>query len=214
MVAPNLASTANDLTILCPNFAKPTLRVADHDIAESTDRETAKLTAPLSDVLTSELDWAERHLGLPSDEILLAALGRTIARTIGDGVVAVDVARDGWYPTIYPVSLSCATVQQASATRMLGDVHQSLEAAADALHPAAEARSEIYFNYIGKVPETPSGEGLRGHALELRIYRTGGLLHLDWWYDARRFYPSTMEELTEQFPLALIELASESVPAA
>ncbi|OOK83899.1 phthiocerol synthesis polyketide synthase type I PpsE domain protein [Mycobacterium kansasii] len=25
-----------------------------------------------------------------------------------------------------------------------------------------------------------------GHAIELRAYRSGGSLHLDWWYDTRR----------------------------
>jgi len=37
--------------------------------------------------LTEATEW----LGVAADEILLAALGRTIARTIGEGVVAVDV---------------------------------------------------------------------------------------------------------------------------
>ena len=46
------------------------------------------------------------------------------------------------------------------------------------------------------------------------MYRTTDLLHLDWWYDTRRFYPSTVEELTEQFPLALIELTSDAIPPA
>ena len=34
-------------------------------------------------------------LRLPLDEILLAALGRTIAQTVGDGVVAVDLGGPG-----------------------------------------------------------------------------------------------------------------------
>jgi hypothetical protein len=35
---------------------------------------------------------------------------------------------------------------------------------------------------------------------------------MDWWYDARRLDAATVEELTEQFPLALIELTSEALP--
>ena len=34
------------------------------------------------------------------------------------------------------------------------------------------------------------------------------------WYDTRRFYPITVEELAEHAPLALIELTSEALPAA
>ena len=41
---------------------------------------------------TAEIDDARRRLRLPIDEILLAALSRTIAATFGDGDVAVDLA--------------------------------------------------------------------------------------------------------------------------
>ena len=39
-----------------------------------------------------------------------------------------------------------------------------------------------------------------------------GLVQLDWWYDTRSFDSYTVEELAEQFPLALIELTSEAMP--
>ena len=51
-----------------------------------------------------------------------------------------------------------------------------------------------------------------GHALELRAYRADGVVQLDWWFDARSFEAYTVEELAEQFPLALIELTSEATP--
>ncbi|MCW2690912.1 MAG: polyketide synthase family protein [Mycobacterium sp.] len=218
--------------------------MADHDIAGRTRQDTlARLSTPLSNTLMWELDGAQLSLDLGADEILLAALGRTVARTIGDGVVAVDVAGDGrpvlrpdsdlpsrvgGFTTIYPVSLTCATVQQASATETLGAVHRTLAAVRDAGHGvlqyfhaptalqlAAHAPSDILFNYVGMVPQSmPVRETLPslGHALELRVYRSAGVLHLDWWYDSCRFDHSTVEELTEQFPLALIELTSEAVP--
>src|SRR4051794_3369293 len=34
----------------------------------------------------------------------------------------------------------------------------------------------------------------------------------DWWYDTRSFDAYTVEELTEQLPIALIELTSEAMP--
>jgi hypothetical protein len=36
-------------------------------------------------------------------------------------------------------------------------------------------------------------------------------LHLDWWYDTSRFDRYTVEELTEQFPFALLEMTSDAV---
>jgi hypothetical protein len=37
------------------------------------------------------------------------------------------------------------------------------------------------------------------------------MLHLDWWYDTTRFDHYTVEELTEQFRLALFEMTSDAV---
>jgi phthiocerol/phenolphthiocerol synthesis type-I polyketide synthase E len=244
MVAPYLTSPCSDVTDLPvpPNVAY----FIDHDIAERPHRDDmAKLSTPFTSLLTWELDGAQLSLGLATDEILLAALGRTIARTIGDGIVAVDLQRMvGWFTSIYPVPLACETVQQASATTMLAAVHRTLAAipnhgtehellqhddATIALQLATGSPSDIFFSYVGTLPEPPSGEGpvqfdietempVRetppglGHALQLRVYRIAGLLHLDWWYDSRRLDRSTVEELTEQFPLALIELTSEAIP--
>ena len=36
---------------------------------------------------------------------------------------------------------------------------------------------------------------------------------VDWWYDTRSFDAATVDELAEQFPLALIELTSEGAVA-
>jgi phthiocerol/phenolphthiocerol synthesis type-I polyketide synthase E len=98
-----------------------------------------------------------------------------------------------------------------------------------ALQLAARRPSEIFFSYLGTLRQPPSNQahvlfdidgpmpgretppGL-GHALELRAYRTGGLVQMDWWYDTRKLDGYTVEELTEQFPQALIELTSEAIP--
>ena len=184
----------------------------------------------------SEVDEAQRSLRLATDEILLAALGRTIARTIGDGVVAVDLAGHGrlvlkpdvdlhrtvgWFTTIYPVPLACTNSENPSAKEMLDGVHRTLDAvphygighgllryvyAPTARQLAAQSQPDIFFSYVGTIPELPSGEaavqfdmdpampvretlpGL-GHPIELRAYRSSGLLHLDWWYDTRRVDP-------------------------
>jgi hypothetical protein len=210
MVAPYLADQTNNLTYPAANLGLPTLRVVDHDIAEGASPDLGKLSMRPSEEVTAEVDGATEWLGVPADEILLAALGRTIARTIGDGVVAVDVTGEHRC-LLHAIPLLCVTAQQASATEMLGTVHRMLSAVparADSLP------SEVFLNYIGTLPggttpmyETPPG---LGYALELRVYRNDGLLHLDWWYDTTRFDRYTIEELMEQFPLALFEMTSDA----
>ena len=192
------------------NLAMSMLRVVDHDIADGASPLLDTLCIPPSDEVTAEVDGATEWLGVAADEILLAALGRTIARTIGDGVVAVDVTGERRW-LLHAIPLLCATAQQASATEMLGNVHRMLSAVPA---QAAALPSEIFLNYVGTLPkgttpmyETPPG---LGYALELRVYRADGLLHLDWWYDSARFDPYTVEELTEQFPFALFEMTSDA----
>ena len=210
MVAPYLADQSGDLTYPVDKLGFPTLRVVDHDIAEGTSPDLNKLSMLPSEEVTAEVDGATEWLGVAADEILLAALGRAIARTVGDGVVAVDVTGEHRW-LLHAIPLLCATSQQASATEMLGTVHRMLSAVS--AH-ATSLPSEVLVNYIGTLPagstpmyETPPG---LGYALELRVYRGDGLLHLDWWYDATRFDRYTIEELMEQFPLALFEMTSDA----
>jgi hypothetical protein len=210
MVAPYIADETSELTYGVDTFGMPTLRVVDHDIVDGTAPVLHKLSTPPSDEVTGEIDGATNWLGVAADEILLAALGRTIARTIGEGVVAVDVTSERRW-LLQAIPLLCASTQQADPTEMLRDVHGMLGAVPA---PSVPLSSEIFLNYIGTLPtgatpmyETPPG---LGYALELRVYRADGLLHLDWWYDTNRFDEYTIEELTEQFPLALFEMTSDA----
>jgi hypothetical protein len=187
--------------MLIAEFASSPLRIVDHDTPDAPRAEDfAKLSAPLDSTLTAELDGAQWYLGVTGEEILLAALGLAIARTIAEGVVAVDVAgHSGAIP------LACTSAGLATATESLGAVHRTLSASPSAPRLAAQPPSEIYFSYLSKEP------GLR-HSLELRAYRADELVQLDWWYDTRCFDPYTVVELAEQLPLALIELTSEASP--
>ena len=76
---------------------------------------------------------------------------------------------------------------------------------------------DIFFSSVGTIPELPSVDaavqfdsataqavadavpGL-GHAIEVRVYRHSGVLHLDWWYDTRRVEQKTAESLVRQYP--------------
>ena len=241
------------------NAGRATLRIANQDVTEPPHADDlSRLSSSLTSALTSEVDEAQRSLRLATDEILLAALGRTIARTIGDGVVAVDLAGHGrlvlkpdvdlhrtvgWFTTIYPVPLACTNSENLSATEMLDGVHRTLDAvphygighgllryvyAPTARQLAAQPPPDIFFSYVGTIPELPSGEAAvqfdmdpampvretlpaLGHPIELRAYRSSGLLHLDWWYDTRRVDRATVEALSEHFPAALGELTSEAI---
>jgi hypothetical protein len=187
--------------MLIAQFASSPFSIADHETVDAPRAaDLAKISAPLDSTLTGELDGAQWYLGLAGEEILLGALGLAIARTIGEGVVSVDVAGHSG-----SVQLSCTSAGLATATETLGAVHRSLSAGPTAPKVAAQRPSEIYFSYLNAEP------GLR-HRLELRAYRADGLVQLDWWYDTRSFDTYTVEELAEQLPLALIELTSEAMP--
>ncbi|OBK70375.1 hypothetical protein [Mycobacterium sp. 1274761.0] len=187
--------------MLTAKFASSPLRLADHDTTDApAAADFAKISAPLDGTLTAELDGAQWYLGLPGEEILLAALGLAIARTIGEGVVPVDVTGHSG-----PVALWCTSAGLATATESLLDVHRSLAEGPSAPTLAAQPASEIFFALDGAEP------ALR-HRLELRTYRADGLVQVDWWYDIRSFDAYTVTELAEQLPLALIELTSEASP--
>ena len=119
------------------------LRVAGPLVSEPPGvDDLVKLSSTLTTSETSEIDDARRRLRVPIDEILLAALGRTIAATVGDGAVAVDLGGPGrsvlkpdvdlrrtvgWFTTVYPVALSCSKGDDSSARQQLDDVHNSVQ---------------------------------------------------------------------------------------
>src|SRR5580693_7791543 len=91
--------------------------------------------------------------------------------------------------------------------------------------------ADIFLSYVGTIPDLPpvaSGDApvqfdpdtampLReavpglGHAVELRVYRSAGVLHLDWWYDTRRLGSSDVESLAQQFAATLMELTRQAL---
>jgi hypothetical protein len=188
------------------------LQMTDYDtVGRPEAANVAVLSAPLSDVLTQELDGASVALGVTADEVLLAALGRAIERTIGEGVVAVDVPGHG--RTMHPVELTCVGPRRTHATEMLAGVHHAVFSRRRTVHgvpddPHSQPLSDILFAYGTAEPAQ------LGHVLELRAHRSEGVLVLDWWYDTRSFEPYTIEELAEQLPFTLIELTSEATAPA
>lgn len=195
--------------MICAN-----LQLTDYPAdGEPAHDDITVISAPLSDILTGELDGAAAALGLTAEEILLAALGRTIVRTIGEGIVTVDLAGQG--ATFYPVELVCSGPAITSASDALAAAHRAISALAlrRVVHGTPEdghAQPPGDVLLVHGTGEHAAEPSRLGHALEVRAYRRDGVLVLDWWYDSRRFEAYTVEELSEQFSYGLVELTSEA----
>ncbi|MCH9734554.1 MAG: polyketide synthase, partial [Actinomycetia bacterium] len=237
--------------------AKSTLSVAGPEANQPPGADDlACLSSTLSIADTGEVDDARRRLRLPVEEILLAALGRTVAATVGDGSVAVDLGgrgrsvlkpdvdlqrTAGLFTALHPIALPCASAQQASARQLLDDVRDTVKAVPHygigygllryLYAPTARALgvsrpADILFSHVGTIPDAPADQpedapvrldsdtampirdalpGL-GHALELRAYRTAGVLHLDWWFDSRRLGLTDVESFARQYASELLEI--------
>ena len=116
MVAPYVTDQVHELMYPAVSMAMSTLRLVDHDVADDTAPVFDVLSTPASEEITAEVDGATEWLGVAADEILLAALGRTIARTIGQGVLAVDVTGEARW-LLHAIPLTCATADKAEGTR-------------------------------------------------------------------------------------------------
>ena len=168
--------------------ASATLSLVSADTAAKADSAPAaddltRLASALDAELTSQIDTARRVLGISTEEILLAALARALAATLGEGVVAVDLVGNGrsvlrpevdlrrtigWFSTIYPVALSCTGPGVAGAVDVLTEVSRTVKAVPHHgigygllryLHaPTAELLGAtpapaVLFTYLGMIPE-------------------------------------------------------------
>ncbi|OBA59289.1 polyketide synthase [Mycobacterium sp. 1100029.7] len=243
---------------------KATLRPAGAGITEPprTD-DLTKVSSTLTVEQTSEVDDARRALGWTVEELLLAALSRTVAATVGTGVLAVDLEGPGrsvlrpdvdlrrtigQFTTIYPIALECASGEDTAASELLQTVRDTLKAvphygigygllrhlyAPTARLLSAAGSADVHFRYAGMIPQPPPLDaavqfdsdaasilapvrdtipGL-GHAIEFRVYRHSGVLHLDWWYDTRRVQGAQADALVQHFPTALRELIADAFTA-
>ncbi len=159
--------------------------------------DLATVWSALDDVLAAELDGAQAALGCTAEDLLLAALGRTVARTIGEGMLVVDV---GWgsAPTGFRrIGVPCVSRRGLSGSELLA---AALPGTGAGDHP----RADVGFAY-----GDGSAFGDSEHPLTVHVHRdTETSLRLRWRFDTRGFDHCTVEELTEQFPLALIEVTS------
>ncbi|MEV0670180.1 hypothetical protein [Mycobacterium sp. NPDC050441] len=159
--------------------------------------DMATVSSSLDDVLSAELHEARIALGCTAEELLLAALGRTVARTIGDGVLIIDVVSGPERAGYRRVGVSCVSHRGLSGSELLDAARPG---AGSGAHPSAD----MGFAY-GEGPRAGQCE----HPLALHIHHDSATtMRLDWRFDSRGFDHCTVQELTEQFPLALIEVTS------
>lgn len=240
---------------------RPTLSIAAPAPEPPDAQDLARISSTLTPEQTGEVDDARRHLRVPLDDILLAALGRAVGATVGDGALAVELGGQGrsvlrpdvdtgrtvgWFTTIYPVVIPAATPRTAGGRELLDEIAATLKAvphygigygllryvyAPTARLLGAVRPADIFFTHLGTIPELPAGQsadepvrldtdlalpvreavpGL-GHAIELRVYRHAGTMHIDWWYDTRRLGRTDVESLSRHFSAALLDLTAEAL---
>ncbi len=151
-----------------------------------------------SSELDAELDGAAEWLGVRTEEILLAALGRTLGRTRGDGAVAVSV-RSAAVAAPEPIMLLCAAGWPMGPSELLQGAHNAL--LPDAGHPHSPAAITLSVDGPADAAQTP---------LQVHVRRTADGLSVEWTYDAGRLDDYSVEEMAEQFGLALIEITSDA----
>lgn len=167
------------------NAAKVTRWLAEEGTTQPATGDLTKLSCTLDAQQTSELDDARRRFRRSIQEILLAALGRTIAHTVGDGVVSVELEGDGrsvlrpdvdlrrtvgWCTTYYPIPLACATGTGDAVIEQLDAVHDTLKSvphygigygllryiyAPTGRTFGGQRTPDIHFRYAGTIPELP-----------------------------------------------------------
>ena len=130
---------AGEFDAVLPSAAAATMHVADYEFGGFDTAGTAvdmrRLEAPLSPVITAELEGAVEYLGVDAEVLLIAALGRAIERVIGPGRAAVDVAAakersGGGLAVIRRLEVDAASASDVDATAMVQAVRGALVAAA------------------------------------------------------------------------------------
>ncbi|CRZ14544.1 hypothetical protein [Mycolicibacterium neworleansense] len=159
--------------------------------------DMATVSSSLDDVLSAELHGAQAAMGCGAEQLLLAALGRTVARTIGEGLLVVDIVSGPERAGFRRVGVPCMADRGLSGAELLVAARPGADIGD---HPSAD----VSFAY-GAGPRAGQSE----HPLALQVRcDTATTMRLDWRFDSRRFDRCTVDELAEQFPLALIEVTS------
>lgn len=193
MAAPLLAESASTVA---PSSHSWLWDHAAHHAPPASDM--ARLTRSLDSVVEGDFTEAQEALGATDQELMLAALGRAVARVLGGGILTVDI--DNGAAGFHRVGLVCDARRDLTGLELLGVAQRALATGAG-LHPTADMSFSLGTSAPGPSVDTE-------HRLALQVQHDGEAVQLDWWYDSRSFERNTVRELAEQFPLALIEVTS------
>lgn len=105
--------------------------------------------------------------------------------------------------------LYAPTARQLAAVAS-ADVHLDVAGAIPDLSAADSASAPVQFDTDAALATRGAAPGL-GHAIEIRAYRSGDELVVDWWFDPRRIEPERAEHLAEEFRTSLIDLVHEAI---
>ena len=89
------------------------------------------------------------------------------------------------------------------------DVHLSIAGSIPEPPEALAASAPVWLGTDAARPVRDAIPAL-GHAVELRVYRAGGRMHLDWWYDRRRVDEARIAALAEAVSTALGAVTRET----
>ncbi|ADT99607.1 hypothetical protein [Mycolicibacterium gilvum] len=198
MVAPYITGEVKQRPL---RSAPAALDVFDHSSIDALPHQLEKFSTTPSSELTEEVEASAEWLGVPIEEILLAALGRTLGRTRGEGNITIDVTGGNRWLS-QPAAIFCSADPALSPTDILQSAHTALVSSP---RRSAEPADVLLNVSVGSLLDAPAGR-----ALELRVQRLDGGLQIDWWYDAQRFDPYSIEEMAEQFPQAVIDITSDA----
>lgn len=170
------------------NATRTTMHLADRHVTDPPSTgDFARIDSTMRPDQAEELDRLRRMFQFGLEEILLGALGRTVAQSHGEGVLAVALAGDGRsvlkpdvdvrrtvgrFTTVYPFPLSCNGSE--SVTQALADVHAALQAVPHhgigygllryLYGPTSRVFAQVpppdvFLSNEGVIPDLTSGEG-------------------------------------------------------
>lgn len=191
--------------VIPPGAVRTTSWIADYLVAgPPAATDIGGFSTPLDSVLTAEMTAAQLEMAVLPAEMILAALGRSIARTLGYGRLDVDVETDILMARLSGrTALPCRDLPEESGRPMVMVARRALKAAAP--DRGREYPADLRFTYRTQFPG-PAPDS--GHLLALHASQHGTAVHLHWWYDTRSFERNTVEELAAQLPLALIAICA------
>jgi hypothetical protein len=180
-----------------------TVQVVDNEVSGQPQlQDLARFTEALPQVVVAELEYAVGATGFEIQDFLLAALGRAIAKAFGSGSVIIAKLT-----AAKPIRLCCATERELAADHLLEHVRAALDAGR-----CTGSGVDLVFTHLPLAQNMVfvSVEAADGAALHVLTYHGDELLEVEWVYDSRRLFDATIEDLSKQFTLALVELTLEA----